>query len=202
MGSGGYVLCEYGSVKSEFPEFASILSTLHESLIRKAEEDWKPLTFDRNSPMAPGNKMFGESTIIPSLFLGQQLQRLVTWDQWFNATGHQPIMWGAGIGGTIGEDFKVGLAGLAFLSKAIRIAEIRMQITDRKIPRINIEEAFAYENPAIIFEQPFILDEKTGYELMALVLSQGPQRIMPIGFQLNRVRDKMLTNTGSALPLT
>jgi len=41
-------------------------------------------------------------------------------------------------GGNIYEDYKIGLAGLAFLDKAIRVSEIKMQISDKKLPRVNI----------------------------------------------------------------
>jgi hypothetical protein len=108
-------------------------------------------------------------------------------------------MTGAATGGTIYEDYKVGVAGLAFLDKAIRVSEIKMQISDRKLPRVNIEEAFAYNKPAIVFEEGYVLDEETAFELYAYVLSQGPQRIKLLGLQLNRVKDKVLTAPGAAL---
>ena len=199
MGVGGYVLCEYEAVKQEFPEFNAVMEALHSSLIAKAEADWAPLKFDREQPLSPRNGMFGETTIIPALFNDITGTRMVTWEQWFNATGSQTIMTGAAPGGTIYEDYKIGLIGLVFLDKAIRISEIKMQIGDKKLPRINIEEAFGYNKPAIVFEQGFILDEETGFDLYAYVLTQGPQRIKLLGFQLNRVKDKLFTNTGSAL---
>ncbi len=165
--AGGFVLCEYENVKKQFPEFRAVLETLHSDLVSKAQSDWAPLTF---GGMAPKAGQFGESTIIPSLFNDMAGVRLTTWDQWFTATGAQIIMTGAAPGGTIYEDYKIGLAGLVFLDKAIRISEIRLQIGDRKLPRINIEEAFVYNKPAIVFEQGFVLDEQTGFELMAYIL--------------------------------
>jgi len=79
------------------------------------------------------------------------------------------------------------------------MSEMKMQISDKKLPRINIEEAFAYNQPAIIFEEGYILDEERSFELYAYILTQGPQRIKLIGLQANRVKDKVLTNTGAAL---
>ena len=200
---GAYVICEYGKIREYFPEFQDIMTRLKENLIAKAIADWAPL---KRGGLAAEAGEFSETTIIPALFNDITGTRLITWDQWFSAAGALPIpgsrtiMTGAGPGGTIAEDYKVGLVGLAFLSKAIRISEIKMQISDKKLPRINIEEAFAYEKPAIIFEDAFILDEETGFDLYAYVLSQGPQRIMPIGIQLNRVPNKLMTtNTGAAL---
>jgi len=193
----GYMLCEYDEVKREFPEFKAVMDTLRADLIAKAEKDWAPLTY---GGLAPEAGQFGETTIMPQLFNDITGTRLTTWDQWFNATGVQTILTGAAAGGTIYEDYKIGLVGLAFLDDAIRISEFKMQISDKKLPRINIEEAFAYNKPAIVFEEGYVLDEETAFELIAYVLTQGPQRIKLIGTQLNRVPNKLqVTNTGAAL---
>jgi len=206
-----YVICEYERVKENFPEFAATVKALRTALIAKAEDQWAPLRFSGRIPakaafgVAPGPGLsvesgyFGETTVIPALFNNLAGTRLVTWNQWLNTTGNQLILTGAATGGTIYEDYMIGVAGLAFLDKAIRISEIKMQIGDRKLPRINIEEALAYNKPAIVFEEGFILNEETGFDLRAYVTTQGPQRIKLIGLQLNRVYDKLLTNTGAAL---
>jgi len=194
--AGGYVLCEYDSVKKEFPEFQATMKALEDKLIAKAEADWAPLKYGGFTPAAG---QFGRTSIIPALFADIGGTRLTTWKQWFTATGHRMILRGVGAGNTIPEDFKVGVVGIAFLDKAIRVSEIKMQISDKKLPRINLEEAFSYNKPAIIFEEGYILDEEAVFELYAYILTQGPQRIKLIGFQLNRVRDKLFTDTGAAL---
>lgn len=195
----GYVICEYEKVREEFPNFKSVMDTLEANLIANALSEWDPLKYGGITPKAGE---FGKTTVMPQLFNGLMAayQPLVTWDQWFNATGHRTIMTGAAIGGTINEDYKIGLVGLAFLSKAIRVSEIKMQIGDKKLPRINIEEAFAYNKPAIVFEDGYILDEETSFDLYANVITQGPQRIKLIGIQLNRVPNKLqVSNCGAAL---
>jgi len=191
--AGGYILCEYEDVKKEFPEFRTVMRDVKEELLSRAQADW-------GIPREKFTLRQGYVTsIIPSLFADINGNRMATWDQWFNATGHQMIMSGVATGRTIPEDYKVGLVGLAFLDKTIRMSEMKMQISDKKLPRINIEEAFAYNQPAIIFEEGYILDEERSFELYAYILTQGPQRIKLIGLQANRVKDKVLTNTGAAL---
>jgi hypothetical protein len=195
--TGGYVICEYDKVKAEFPEFKAVMQALEDSLIAKASADWMPLSYGGIAPLAG---QFGKTTVLPQLFADNAGNRLTTWEQTFTATGSQTIMTGVSSGGIIPEDFKVGLVGLAFLDKALRISEIKMQISDKKLPRMNIEEAFLYNKPAIIFEEGFILDEKTSFDLYAYVLSQGIQRIKLIGLQVNRIPNKLqVTNTGAAL---
>ncbi|MBA7493308.1 hypothetical protein ES702_03866 [subsurface metagenome] len=218
MPTGGYVICEYEKVRDSFPEFQSVLNKLRTTLIARAEKDW-PLTWvgrrkigeaaalgvTLSSP-GPGLDVdaglgeFGETTIIPSLFRGMiaAYQPLVTWEQWLNATGAQTIMSGAN-GGAMYQDYKVGIAGFVFLDKAIRISEIKMQISDKKLPRINIEEALVYNKPAVVFEEGYIIDEQTMFDLYAYVTTPGPQRIKLLGLQVYRVKDKLLSNCGSPL---
>jgi hypothetical protein len=202
---GGYILCEYESVKKEFPEFKATMDALKASLIDKASREWG----------IPADKFTLEAgyatTILPALFSGQQTvagvlgTQLTTWNQWLTSTAAFPIpgagiiMSGAATGGTIAEDYKVGFVGLAFLDKAIRVSEIKLQVSDKKLPRINLEEAFAYNKPAVVFEEGYILDQQTAFELIAYVLTQGPQRIKLLGLQVNKVKDKVLTAPGSAL---
>lgn len=191
-----YVICEYDSVRTECPEFYKVMAAARSDLIAKATRDWANLTY---GGMYPKSGQFGESTILPALFRDIGNTRLVTWDQTFTATGSQIIMSGVD-GGNIPEDFKVAVCGLVFLDKAIRISEIKMQISDKKIPRINIEEAFVYNKPAVVFEDYYLLDEETGFELIAYVLTQGPQAIKLLGAQLNRVPNKLqTTDTGAAV---
>jgi hypothetical protein len=195
--TGGYVICEYDKVKAEFPEFRAVMQALEDSLIAKASADWAPLSYGGIAPLAG---QFGKTTVMPQLFADNAGNRLTTWEQTFTSTGSQTIMTGVESGGIIPEDFKVGLVGLAFLDKALRISEIKMQISDKKLPRMNIEEAFLFNKPAIIFEEGFILDEKTSFDLYGYVLSRGIQRIKLIGLQVNRIPNKLqVTNTGAAL---
>ena len=194
--SGGYVICEYEKVKDYFPEFQRTLASLHSALVAKAAADWAPKTF---GGMSPRSDQFGESPIMPELFRNMANTTLTSWNQWLSATGHQTVMSGSN-SANIYEDYKIGLAGIAFLDKSIGISEIKMQISDKKLPRINIEEAFSYNKPAVIFEDGYIIDEETGFHLYAYVLSTGYQRLKLIGFQLNRVPNKLqTTNTGAAL---
>ena len=194
-----YVICPYDQVKSYFPEYQRMMQSLHSGLVAKAQADWAPKTF---GGMAPNSSQFGESTIIPALFRGDAQTaaasgQLATWTQQLATAGSRTIMTGANAG-NIYEDYKIGLAGFAFLEKSTNISEIKFQISDRKIGRINIEEAYSYENPAIIFEDGLILDEESGYTLYAFVTSPGRAKIAPIGFQLNRVPNKLMTTASGA----
>ena len=195
--AGGFVICEYEAVKRVFPEFQRVLDACRSALISKAEADWSPLKFGGMSPKAG---QFGESPILPALFADNTGARMTTWRQYLASTGSQTLMTGVGSGGVIPEDFKVGIVGLAFLDPVMRVTEIKMQISDKKLPRINLEEAMAYNKPCIVFEDYYILDEETAFELVGYVEAIGYQSIKLIGVQLNRVPNKLqVTDTGAAV---
>ena len=189
-----YVITEYEKVRESFPQFGAVMRQLKIDLVKKATEDWAGKKF---GGMYPKAGEFGISTIMPELFRNISNVTLTDWEQWLNATGHQTVMSGSNVG-NIYEDYKIGICGLAFLSKATRISEVRMQISDKKLPRINIEEAFVYNKPAIVWEDSHILDEETGFDLYAYVQTQGPQMIKLIGLQVNKIPNKLQTSNCAA----
>ena len=199
MASVGYILCEYDSIKEEFGEFADVRDALHSSMIASANADWAPKTHGGFKPT--GDKQYGETTILPAIMRDINNVRLSTWRQTFGAaqTGAQTIMSGVN-GGLIPRDYKMGFLGLAFLSKCIRITEIRWQVSETKGPRVNIEEVMSYNKPAIVLEHGMELDENEGFDLYAFVECPGQTEIMPLGMQLNKIPNKtQVTNCGAAI---
>lgn len=195
----GFVICEYEKVKLEFPYFKEVMSRLEAGLISEARRAWPSLGYTPPG-INPKAGEFGKSTVMPQLFADRLGTRLVTWDQNLTTLGHQVLIQGAGAASTIAEDYKVGMCGLAFLDKSIRVTEIKMQISDKKIGRINIEEMMGYNKPAIIFEDWWLLDEETSFELYGFAEALGPQAIKLIGAEMNRVPNKLqVSNTGAAL---
>lgn len=201
-----YVICDYSQIKETFPEFQATMDALEDVMVKKAMADWSPLKYGGLNPKAGE---FGKTTIMPELFQAGAfdtgtLTLLTDWDsQWIGTTmtvpGNNTIMRGANAG-NIYEDYKIGIVGLEFCEPSSRISEIRMQISDKKLPRMNIQEAWGYKRPCIIWENGYVLDEETGFDLYAFCLAEGPAKIKLIGVQLNRVPNKLQsTNTGAAL---
>ena len=196
MGQGGYVFCEWDSVQKEWPRFQRTFAELESRIIEKCNADWHPKTFGY---LTPNEKQYGRTSILPVLFRGFGDVQLVHWRQKITASGNQLLLRGRNTGNVIPEDFKIAWIGLAFPNKQLGITELKWQISDAKYGRINIEELKSYNKPAIIFEEGFIIDEKAVFELSAYILTEGPQRIKLIGFQVNRVKDKLFTTPGAAL---
>jgi len=208
-----YVICEYEKVRQTFPTFNTIMANLEARLIEHAKEKWGE---NKIVSFTPESGQIGKSTIMPELFYGYLGltsglgSRLTSWQTQFltaamggpggTIPGSNVIMEAGATGGTVAEDFMLGVAGIAFLDKAIKISEIKMQIGAYKVPRINLTEALVYNKPAVIFEEGFILDEEEGFEMVGHVMASGIQRIKLIGPQLNRVPNKLQgTTCGAAI---
>jgi len=202
-----YVIADYGNIKETFPEFQATMDALEDVLVQKAMAQWAPL---RYGGLNPQSGEFGKTTIMPELFQTGAFETgvLTTMTNWGDAyistttqtvPGNNIIMQG-NTSGNIPEDYMCGIVGLAFLEPTSRISEIRMQISDKKLPRMNIQEAWGYKRPCIIWENGYVLDEETGFTLYGFALAQGPYKIKLIGLQLNRVPNKLqTTNTGAAI---
>jgi hypothetical protein len=199
LGLGSYVFCEWASVQKEFPKFQRVFADLESRLITKCNLDWSPKTFNAALALAPGVNNYGRTTILPALFKGNAGSQLVHWRQYLGSTGHQTLLTGASSGNTLPEDFKVGWVGLAFPNKQMNISEIKFQIGDRKYGRIDLEELRLYDKPAIVFEEGFIIDEETSFELYGYVENADYQRIVPLGFCCFKVIDKVLGAPGAAI---
>lgn len=210
MGQGSYVVCDLKSIKREYPNFQTALRNLEAKVFEKASLDWgtqaSPKQFGK---LTPTKNEFGRTTILPALFNDHNGVQMVTWRQLFTVAGHQTIMLGTRAGNTIPEDFKVALAGFAFPSKNQHLTEIKFQIGDRKYVRINLEELRLYDNPAVIFEEGYMIDEEEAFDMHGYI--EGPipvhignftgvyQRIVPIGFAAYKLVDKVLGNCGAAI---
>jgi len=158
-----------------------------------------------------GEGYYGRTTILPGLFHDINDADLATWRQYFlpAQSGNQTIITGNASGNTIPEDFKVAWMGLALPNKEQHITEIKFQIGDRKYGRLNIEEVHAYNKPILVFDEGFIIDEETSFDLYAYIQGDIPnqapfitglyQRIVMIGSAYFKVISKVLGNCGATI---
>jgi len=78
MGQGGFIFCEWDSVKKEYPDFQRAFAELESEVIAKCNADWAPKTFGYLTPQAG---QYGRTSILPALFDGQDGVQLVHWRQ-------------------------------------------------------------------------------------------------------------------------
>lgn len=197
------------------------MKNLDLELIAKCDGSWAPKKLGYLKSL--GGQEYGRTTILPAVFddhaslpMNSLFRTLAlggaTWRQLFTVAGHQQLLAGVGAGNIIPEDIKVAWAGLAFPNKEQHITEIRFQIGDQKFDRINLEEMQLYKKPALIFEEGYLLDEETSFELQGFV--EGPiptdmsglvglyQYIIPLGALYFKAIDRVLGNCGAAITTT
>lgn len=165
------------SIQKSFPKFRQAFANLEARVIGQCDADWAPKRFGFLSPES--GKEYGRTTILPELFDDNQAAQMcvnrtqangaASWNQTFeNKSGHQSILTGTRAGDVLPEDFKVAWIGLAFPNKTQHITEIKYQISDRKYGRLDLEEmVYGYDCPAVIFEEGYIIDEETFFEMWA-----------------------------------
>jgi len=208
--AGSYVLCEWDSIKEQFPEWQKAFAELETRVIAKCDRDWSPKKF---GGLTPGAEEYGRTTIPPALFRGwaaaAPFPQMVHWRQRLTSSGELMLIRGMGGGDVIPRDFKVAWMGLMFPNKEQHITELRWQISDGKYGRINVEEMLSYNKPAVIFEDGFLLNEKGSFELWGYV--EGPipvdhegreniyQRIVMLGAAYFKTIDRVLGAPGAAI---
>jgi len=221
--SGGYVLCEWKDVQRQAPEFQATFAALENDIIRKTNEDWSPRTCGY---MLPNSDQYGRTTILPAAFRGNGMTYSTTpvagtnflphWRQSLTTasttTTQQTLIMGERNGDLIPEDLKIAWIGLAFPNKQQHITEVRWQIGDRKFGRINLEPMLAYDTPALIFEDGYVLDEETGFHLYGYIDGPIPavpwapdtdviyQSVVMLGAMYYKNINKILGNTGAIIP--
>lgn len=204
-----FVIAEWKSVQAQDSAFQRTMKSLDDQIIQKCNADWMPKTFNPAKPMSAGDNTYGRTTILPEMFDDHNGTAMAHWRQLFTTAGHQTLIAGTNAGDTIPRDFKVAWAGLAFPNKQQHITEIKIQIGDRKYERINIEEIKAYDQPALVFDDGFIIDEEESFDLFGYV--EGPiasstpfitglyQRIVMLGASYFKVVSKVLGNCGASI---
>jgi len=172
---------------TELPEFQKGLRSLIEAAKKRASEIWPGYTF---GGMFPQGKQFGITSALPKFF-GSTTTHLKHWRQNFASTGWQDIF-----NVTVQEDIIIGMMGVAIVDPTINITELRAEISDRKYPRINIEEMKAYRKPAVLFKQGLIAEEEKSFKLRGYVTATGYQTVIPIGgFTIFKKLDDVITES-------
>ena len=176
---------------------------------------WSNMTYGR---FTPGDGQFGRTTWLPE-FLEDAAGDVLDVNHTFANQGYlcapnsfrQDYLTGTPTGVTIPgwntiyagahatlaqcmlEDLRFALAGWMIPSKAIRVSKLRLEIGDKIYPIHDIEEMHGFVQPAIIYEEGFIIPEETHFELRGFFEASGWQRIIPLGFVLYRRKDTVLT---------
>jgi len=183
-----YTICELDKLRLEYPNFAQAAVKLKTGAIDRAAKLWPGFTY---GGLFPGVKQFGITTALPKFFKGFAGVTLATFRQNITATGWQTIF-----DMTVEEDIILGGMGFGISQPTTNLTEIRLEIGDKKYPRINLEEANVWKAFAVILRQGWIAEQETPFKLRGYFEATGYQRIVPINsFTLYKRKDLVITES-------
>ena len=186
-----YIIAPLEKVKVDYPEFMDVMKQVEKVGIARAGEIWPGFTL---GGLIPAAKEFGIGNILPKDILGTGIY---SWTQSFAAPGS----WTDIFNYSVPEDEIHALAGFAISDPTLIFNQIRLEISDKKYPIWEIEEANLYEKAFSI-----IIKADPGNELVAQeetpVLLRGyqergtsgtEQRVIPIGINVYKRKDLVIS---------
>jgi hypothetical protein len=191
-----YVIAPLGEVKglNNWPEYVSALRELQEQAFARADGLWQGFSKGGINPIGqrygigplrPNDMAHDVTDSTPSGTYTFRKNILVasTWRDLFNFNTRNNLI--------------TALAGFAITDDVLRLNALRIEIGGNKFPIMDIQEAQRYERAAILLKTdqgaPLIIDPQTFVQIRAYVESVGWQRVVPLGFQLFKVKDLVLT---------
>ena len=215
-----YVIAEAGKIRDGLPEFTDTLADLEQMMGEVVSRRWPGFTYGR---FTPESGQEGRITIHPMVFddmansiLGgtgatypagyavvglngtarnhfrQYYQNGVCPAAACVTPGWNTILQGA-VAGTIPEDYMIAWAGLMFPEQALLVDKIRWEIQNKMYAILDIEEILGYQQPAIIFEEGFIIEEENRFLLRGWFEDDCWQRVIPLGFMVYKRFDNVIT---------
>jgi len=190
-----YVLGPMGLVKGEglWPEFIASLKDLEQIALRRAEEVWPGFKF---GGLTPGDHEFGicplrqnemavdtTTTTASGSYSFRKNLAATAWHGIFNYTSR--------------KDTLHAFAGFAITDEVLRLSQLRMEISDRKLPVFDIQEAQGWGSFGILIKedvgQALLAEPETSVLLKGYVESTGYQRVVPLGFMLYKRKDLVIS---------
>lgn len=192
-----YVIGPMNLVKGEgmWPEFGDVLKEVQDMGIKRAQQVWPGFSF---GGVYPGDHQFGicplrknemannvSASTLSGSYSFKNTQSATGWKEIFNYT--------------VREDVLHALAGFAVTDEVLRLTQLRMEISDRKFPIFDIQEAQGWGSFAILIKEDvgeaLIAEPLTSVLIKAYWESIGTQRVVPLGFQLYKRKDLVISET-------
>lgn len=178
-----------------YNEYIDALRDLQNAGIHRAQQIWNGYN---PGGLYPGDKEFGITQLraneMANDVTATTLSGTYAFRKNIGATG-----WRTMFNYTTRKDVLHAFAGFAVSDEALRILQIRFEIGDRIYPIIDLHEAKLYESFAILFKEDegneLIAEPETRVLIKAYCDSTGFQTFFPLGFQLYKRKDLVITET-------
>lgn len=186
-----YIIAPVDRVKTEYPEFMDGMKAVEAQGILRAVDVWPGFKL---GGLIPGAKEFGIGNILPKDVLGAGTY---SWDQTFSTPGS----WTNIFSYNVPEDEVHCFAGFEITNPSLIFTQLRLEISDKKYPIVEIEEANVYDKGFGIVLKGDPGDELVVQEEESLLLrgwqergtSGTVQRVIPIGVNIYKRKELVIT---------
>lgn len=181
--------------EGQWPEYHGVLKDLQEKAVERAQSIWTGYSF---GGLYPGDKQFGICPLRAAEMAhdvsNTTLSGTVTFRK--NLTSGA---WRTLFDYKVRTDVLHAFAGFAVVDETLNLLTLRMELSDRKYPVLDIQEAKGWGAFAIVFKEdkdkPLIAEPETSVYLRGYVEANGWQTIVPLGFQLYKKKDLVITES-------
>lgn len=192
-----FIIAPLSKVKGDnsYPEFEEAMASLEQAAINRASQIWKGYEF---GGVYPGENQFGicplranemaNDVAAATLSGTYNFKKNLASTAWHNLFNY-----------TVREDIIHAFGGFMVTDEVLRVLSLRFEFGDRKYPIWDIQEAKAWGQFAIIFKEDegneLIAQERTSVLVKGYVEATGYQTIVPLGFQLYKRKDLVISET-------
>jgi len=192
-----YVIAELDKIKGEgaYPEYEDVLRAVQDAAFQRAGDIW-----DGYEPggLMPGPRQFGIGPLRKNDMANDVTDSTPSGSYSFTkaiaATAWQDIF-----NYTCRDNMIQAFAGFAITDQTLRVTQIRVEIGDRRFPIWDIQEAQLFGRYGIILKEDeakeLIVNPQERVLVRIYAESTGAQRVVPIGLQLFRTANLVLTET-------
>jgi len=192
-----YIIAPLDKVKGEnnHPAFEEVLKAVQDAAIEHAKEIWSGYT---QGGLYPADGEFGICPLRANEMASDvsitTLSSTYSFRKNFASTGWHRIF-----NYSTRKDVIHAFAGFAFTDETLRFLQLRFELGDRLYPIIDIQEAMGWGGFAILFKEDagkeLISSEESRVLVRGYVEATGYQRVVPLGVQLYKRKDMVITET-------
>lgn len=192
-----YVIAPLDKVKGEnaYPEFLGVVKDLEQATIARAREIWPGFSM---GGLIPGDNQYGITTPRMNEMANDvnatTLSGSYPFRKNYGGTGWRPVF-----SYSVREDVIHAFAGFLVTDEVLRVLQFRIELSDKLYPIIDVQEAKAWGGFAILFKtdkgKELIAPPRSRVLVRAYLETTGYQTIVPLGFELFKRKDLVITET-------
>lgn len=192
-----YVIGELNLIKGagQYSEFIGAMGDLETQLFQEASAKWEGWT---PGGLTPGDNQYGVTTLRKNDMANDTTDSVpsgsYSFIKTFSTTGWQDLF-----NYRVRDKMFHGFAGFNFANDVLRIQQLRIQISDRIFPIIDISQAQMFGGFSVVFKtdelKHLIASPTNRVIIRGYVESTGVQNVIPIGINLYQDKNLVLEET-------